>query len=44
MIELIIRRKIDEKINEVINKEALDNWTDLLTIVNRIYDDVKKSL
>jgi len=44
MRELIIRRNIDEKINEVINKEALDNWTDLLTIVNRIYDDVKKSL
>lgn len=44
MIELIIRRKIDDKIQDVINKELPDNWNDILSIIDKIYNDVKKSL
>ena len=44
MIELIIRRKIDEKISEIISKEDLENWTDLLAIIDKVYEDLKKSL
>ncbi|BDC18985.1 methylmalonyl Co-A mutase-associated GTPase MeaB [Acidianus sp. HS-5] len=44
MVELIIRRKIDEKIQDVVNKDFPDNWSDVLSIIDKVYNDVKKSL